>query len=263
MSYLKNLDLTPLKRPPRILVHGKPGSGKTSFACFSTKPVVISDPFDEGVHSLKSSGIVPADVPVLPSPTTWPMFLEQLKEVAEGKHDYKTLIVDTINGIESLCYDYTVARHFNGSRERFGEYGKGVSALADEFKAAIVAFDAARARGMGIILLAHAVTKNLKNPEGDNYDMYTADMTPKLWGYLSRWADCVLFATVDVAVKREGAGKATWSSRVFRTGDWPAADCKNRWGLPRDVSMGASPKEAWSNFVSAIIEAEKEAKSGR
>lgn len=262
MSYLKNLDLTPVKRPPRIVVHGNPGAGKTSFACAASKPIVISDPCDEGVHTLKAVGLVPADLPVLPSPTNWPMFVEMVREVAEGKHDAKTLVVDTINGIEALCYEHTLARHFHGSKERFGEYGKGVMAMADEWKSAMVALDAVRSRGMAVILLAHTITKNLKNPEGDNYDRYMPDMTSRLWGIISRWADCILFATIDVAVKRDGAAnKATWSSRVFRTGDWPAAECKNRWGLPRDVSMGESGKEAWSNFVSAIIEAEKGVKN--
>lgn len=264
MSYLKNLNLTPARKPPRIVVHGNPGSGKTSFAAHGTKPVVISDPHDEGIHTLKAVGLVPADVPVLPSPTDWQQFLEQVKEVGEAKHEYKTLVVDTVNGIEGLCYEYTLAKHFHGSKERFGEFGKGVSAMADEWKAAMLAFDRVRDRGMAVMLLAHTTLKNIKNPEGDNYDKYMPDMTPRLWGTVARWADCVLFATYDIATKKEGsATKAQWSSRVFRTGDWPAAECKNRWGLPSSVSMGDSGKEAWSNFVSAIIEAEKGAKDAR
>lgn len=167
------------------------------------------------------------------------------------------LIVDTLSGLLDQLHTEVCDTQFGGDWKKFNDFAAGHIVCAGKFRPMLAAYDACRAKGVAIILLAH-VNERLKATA-------TADMwqiEPKLPNregqMVSKWADAVLYLGEDAMVDKDGRVKA--SSRVLKTAFGPPYACKNRWNLPADIDAGSSPKEAWANLTKAIAEARAKAK---
>ena len=69
--------------------------------------------------------------------------------------------------------------------------------------------DGCRARGMNVILLAHAKIERFSPPDADPYDRWQPDFHKLAAPLLQEWADEVLFATYHVStIQRDGKGSA-------------------------------------------------------
>ena len=79
-------------------------------------------------------------------------------------------------------------------------------------------------------------------------------MHHKTWGLTHKWADMVLFANFFVDTVKDGSRVKGigGQERYLYTERHAAYDAKNRHGLPSEISMGRSGKEAWTNFVGSL-----------
>lgn len=180
------------------------------------------------------------------------------------QHPYRTLVLDTLNGLERLCFEHVCTRDFGGDwgERGFASYGKGPQVAVAEWLLFLQKLDKLRTeKKMTIFALSHAKVTTFKNPEGADYDRYQADMDKNTYGVTSKWADAILFGNFQVTVSTkkatDGKGKAVDKVRTMFTERGPAFDAKNRMGLPPEIDMGESADEAWTNF-SAAIKREKE-----
>ncbi len=64
----------------------------------------------------------------------------------------------------------------------------------------------------------------------------------------------MLFADYHTEVIEEGNRKKGrgGTRRVFYTTHTATYEAKNRHGLPEEIEMGESGKEAWNNFITAV-----------
>lgn len=266
---LGNIRKTLERGPDKVFLYGIEGVGKTTFAAGAPSPVFIAA--EDGIRNLDP---VPES---FPTPERFQDVLDAVAELTTAEHSYKTLVIDTIDYVDGLIRD-EVCRRNGWSSEEFDAYGRGLKVTPDEHRRLIAAVDRLVAtRGMNVVVLAHARTKNFKNPAGADYLRYEPNLageaSPALWKY---WAEAVLFGThesfvqvakggtEDPALKR-GKGVST-GRRVLYT-EWNAAyDAKNRYGLPpvlaldfaefaaaRDARRPASP-EALRAEVVALVE---------
>jgi hypothetical protein len=266
---LANVRKTLERGPDKVFLYGIEGVGKTTFAAGAPDPIFLAA--EDGIRNLDP---VPES---FPTPATFQDVLDAVAELTSAEHSYKTLVIDTIDYVDGLIRD-EVCRRNGWSSEEFDAYGRGLKVTPDEHRRLIAAVDRLVAtRGMNVIVLAHARTKNFKNPAGADYLRYEPNLAgesaPALWKY---WAEAVLFGThesfvqvakggtEDPALKR-GKGVST-GRRVIYT-EWNAAyDAKNRFGLPpvlaldyaefataRDARRPASP-EALRAEVAALVE---------
>ena len=251
------------KLPARIVLHGPGGVGKTSWAAQAPNPVFLLSPGETGLHTLMDSGIVGQmdNIEV----HRWIEYTAALTDLTDQKHDYNTLVVDTIDGIEKMCNHFVCETQFGGDwgEKGFGSFQKGNEFVANgPWRQMLAMLDKLRsAKSMRIILLAHTDIANFANPEGPDFNRYVPAMHKKPWGLTFGWADMVLFGYREVAVlKEKGERKARGgggSTRLMRT-EWSAAsDAKNRHNLPAEISMGDSPEEAWTNFAAAFSRKDK------
>jgi len=81
-------------KSPRMLIHGMPGVGKTTFACSAPDPIVIQT--EDGLGTL--------DVPAFPLATDYAQVMEALGSLYQEEHSFRTLVVD------SLDWDHCSAR---------------------------------------------------------------------------------------------------------------------------------------------------------
>jgi hypothetical protein len=179
---------------------------------------------------------------------------------------WRTLVIDTLNGAERLCFEHVCNQRFSGDWDKFSAYGKGPENAQTEWINFLSTIDRVRAlKKMAVIALIHTKVKTFKNPEGDDYDRYTPDMNDKTWGLSHKWADVVLFGNFETFAKKgknESKAKGVTSPRrLFYTQRTAAWDAKNRLGLPPEIEMGTDGESSWNAFFTHAKAARKAATS--
>lgn len=251
------------KLPNRYLLHAREGWGKTSFAAQTPSPIFLEILGETGLETLIDAGRLP-ETPHFPEVKTWPELLGNLEALTNEEHGYKTLVIDTLNGVERLCHEHVCRRDFNNDWKDSGftGYMRGYEVSLADWRELLVALDRLRdTKRMGIMALVHTKVKPFKNPIGADYDRFAPDMHDKTWSLSHKWADCVLFGNFEIVMtavtenRKTGAsrGKAIGGKiRMMYTENDAAYDAKNRLGLPAEIEMGNSANEAWVNFVAAL-----------
>lgn len=238
--------------PQKILAYGVQGLGKTTFGCTFERPILLR--IEDGAAAL--------DV------ATFPKLIESMGEIVEaiqalhGEHDFKTVVVDSLDWLEPLVWANTCARLGIESIEKAG-YGKGYVEADADWRLLMGGFDSLRLnRGMTIVLIAHAEVKNFQPPDGDPYDRYQIKLHKRAWALWQEWADMVLFAnyrrqsikTKDGGTKGDDKFRAVGTGeRCLFTDERPAFLAKNRWALPHEIFIGQD--KTWAAFHQALNQA--------
>lgn len=260
-NYLDAVNKAKKPRPTAAVLYGPPGIGKTSIGAQMAAPIFLIDRNEQGVETLRNQDLIPPETAVLPVAEDWESVLEMVNQLAAGGHEYKTLVVDTIGGIEWLCHTHVCETKFGGKwgDDGFASFQRGYELALPEWKRILTAFDKCRDAGMGVMLLGHSVVKPHRDPAGADFDRYVPALHHKTWGITHRWADMILFCNYDNTAQKDKAGRAKG-----RTGEplmWTkysaAFDAKNRHNLPECIPMGTSAREAFGNLRNALTEARK------
>ena len=241
---LSSLIQTTQVKPPRVLIHGVSGVGKTTFAAESKAPVFLQT--EDGLGTI--------NVPHFPLAHTWDEVLETLVLLYNEPHDYRTLVIDSVDWLEPLIWAKTCRVNKWDSIEDPG-YGKGYIAALSYWREYIDAINALRNdRGMTVVQIAHTDIKRYESPDVDPYDRYVVKLHTKASALLQEHCDVVLFANYRVTYFVEaGKSKPTKSNRavgggerVVYTAERPAFLAKNRFGLPETISLN------WQSFMQSM-----------
>src|SRR5262249_4597947 len=132
-----------------------------------------------------------------------------------AEHDFKTLVVDGLTGLEQVLCEHVCATYFEGLLSNFNAYGRGWDTVAGTLASFLRRLDHLRARRIAVVLLAHSKIANFANPTGSDYARYVPDVKDRLWSLLHKWLDLFAFLTLDVEVKPAtgGKGKAVGGAR--------------------------------------------------
>ena len=213
----------------RILLYATEGVGKSTFAASAPSPIFLC-PEDGTAH---------LDVARFPEPESWADVRAAVATLRTEPHDYKTFVVDTLDWIEPLCWAHVCKQGKRTSIEDFG-FGKGYVAALDEWRAFVADLDRLRAeRKMQIILLAHAIVRTFKNPDGEDFDRYNLKIHEKAAGLFKEWSDVVLFANHETYTSKiNGREKGiSTGARVMHTERRAAFDAKNRYNMPDTLPL--------------------------
>lgn len=251
--------------PNRHIWHMVEGWGKTSLAAQTPNPVFLMSQGETGLETLIDNGRL-KETPHFPECQTWADALSALRVLLNETHEFKTLVIDTLNGMERLCHQYICDKHFGGNWDDkgFSAYGRGPEVSLPEWTLFLNDLDKLREkRKMSIILLSHTKVKPFKNPMGPDYDRYTPDMHEKTWGISHKWADVVLFGNFESIVfggevrddgkhKKGKAGDGN-AARIIYAEKRSAFDAKNRLGLASEIEISSeSPEAAWGDLMTAF-----------
>lgn len=219
--------------PPRIILYGPHGIGKTTFGSGAPSPIFL--PFEDGEGRLEA-----ARFPLIRG---YGELMGHIGTLYNEKHQFFSVVLDTIDWLEPLIWA-EVCRRNGWSDIEVPKYGKGYLAAVDVWREVLDGLNALRSKGMQTILLAHSEIKAFADPTVDHYDRYQLKIQKRASETVQEWADAVLFATYKVdVVKTDGTfGKkivrgAGAGERVVWTEERPSHYAKNRYGLAPEIPM--------------------------
>ena len=226
-------------QPLRVVIYGPGGIGKSTFGAQAPGAIFLGP--EDGSSRL--------DVARFPSPRDWIDVLDAVRTLTTEEHDFRTLVIDSADWLEPLCWAHTCAVARRADIEAFG-FGKGYVAALEEWRKLLAAIEGLRrAKRMHVVVIAHTVVATYKNPEGEDYDRFTLKLHRGAAGLLTEWCDELAFAnfrTHSSKVDPKGTrGRGYGSERVLYTERRAAFDAKSRHGLPPEMTL------SWDEFFTA------------
>lgn len=234
MAYdLSTLKRTTMDKPPRVLIYGPPGQGKTSLAAEFPNPVILD--VEQGVPT----GV---EIATFGDIETYGQVLEALIALFNGEHDLKTLIIDSLDRLEPLIWAAACKDNDWANIEDAG-FGKGYLVVDDYWRKIFASCNALRAkRGMNIIYIAHSVVDKFDDPSAGQYSRYAIRLHKRAKGLIEDEVDAIFFVNQDVNITEEEAG---FNKKIKRAGGggfrWifceqsPSFTAKNRYQMPAKI----------------------------
>ena len=235
-----------MERPPKTTVEGEAGVGKSFFALSAPKPFVINT--DDGIDEilLHKPDIMVADaVPVGDIEGNAKIFdgiLNTLTELAKEKHDRKTIIIDSLDRLETLAQAKVCVEHAIKAPEDLG-YGKAYVYARGKIQRVLAGLNYLREhKGMEPICVCHTQIRTVNKPTLEPYDLFTLKLHKSASADIMEWSDAVLFLTFKMIIQKKDTGFGRKDSRAVNTGERiiltsgsQGVDCKNRFGLPPEI----------------------------
>tara|TARA_R110000751_G_scaffold284602_2_gene388573 strand:- start:1082 stop:1873 length:792 start_codon:yes stop_codon:yes gene_type:complete len=236
------------KLPLRIVIYGREGVGKTSFPAHMKNPLYLISRGETGLQTLVSHKQL-GETDYLPPIEKWEDFISTLNELNAVEHEYKTLVLDCLNGFEKLLMEFTIRTHYDGDLNKFLHYHKGYATAASIWAEVTVLLDRLRVnKKMTIVCLAHSKIAKERNPVGEDYQTFKVDLHDLNSASIREWADIVMFFNFMTAVDDKGKGKGGRQRVAYCEPD-AGYEAKNRTGLPSSFPLGSSAAEGFKNFV--------------
>ena len=229
-------------RPPKIVVVGVEGWGKTSLGAHINGASILMPETEQGYKTLVGAKRVPL-MPCLVT-TTWKQTLEAI-----DKFNGDTLVLDELSGFEKQCHEYVCNNEYKGDWAKFWAYHRGVKIALPEWLKFLAKLER---KGIMVVALSHCSIETFKDPMNDDHDRYVAALFRDTWGVTRRWADACLFGTF-VSIVDDDKGKGIGGEeRILYTEHRDTHDAKNRYGMNPEIDIPDEVEEVWPVIWSAI-----------
>ena len=251
MSLLQQIRSGPRHSPPRLLIYGTEGIGKSTTAAQALRPIFIAT--EDGLDQI--------DCNSFPLARRFDEVMSAISVLYSEEHDYQSVVIDSLDWLERLIWDEVCREYGVKSIEKVdGGYAKGYTHALTQWRQVLDGLDALRnERGMAIILLAHAKVEKFEDPESAAYDRYSPRLHKHAAALITEWSDAVLFATRKFRTESEDAGfdrtrniavalGAEGGERILRTVGGPACIAKNRYSLPAELPL------SWQAVINAMAD---------
>lgn len=202
------------RKAPRILIHGAPKVGKSSFGGSAPNPLFIATEDGLGYSDLLNS------VRAI-KPKNWPEILESLYLVINNPTICSTLVIDSIDHAERRCQEYVA--HINGktSIEEI-PYGKGWIQVADEFatKYNVAIKHIHRELFINVIEISHSIAVTDNSPDlTTQFKRMVPDLNKHVMPIFSEDCDAILYAAHPVMVSTTDAGFGNKVTKAMGVGE--------------------------------------------
>ncbi len=135
----------------RLLIYGPPKIGKSTLAAGWPHAVFLTT--EKRHETLK---IYPKEI------KSWEQFKAVVATIIKGKHNFKTIVIDTVDILFKLCND-AMCEQLNIDHVSDEGWGKGYDIIGNEFEREI---NKLFLTDYGVILISHTKTQDLTNTSG-------------------------------------------------------------------------------------------------
>lgn len=249
MSNLKAIQTGKQNLPPRFLIYGTEGIGKSTLA--SQAPSAIFIQTEDGLREI--------DCAKFPRAKTLRDVESAINTLMTEEHSFQTVVIDTADWLEQLIWDGLCEQYGVSSIEKVdGGFARGYIHALTPLRRILDGLDILNERKqMCVILLAHHKVEKFDDPVHGAYDRYSPRLHKHANAVLKEWADGVLFATQKVITKSEDAGfnrtrtlaaglGKNGGERVLLCIGCPSYVAKNRYNLPMELPL------SWKALMAAL-----------
>jgi hypothetical protein len=217
------------KTPPRskladltVLIYGLPKIGKSTWCSKSEGALFLAT--EPGLNSL--------DVYQVPI-TTWAELLAACAEIAKGEHQFKTVVLDTVDNAYRMCADHINAK-FKVEYEGDLEYGKGWALIRNEFQRVLTKLASLPS---GLFLVSHAEEKEVQAAT-KTYTRVRPTLPDKARKIIIGMADLIIYANVETSVDENGKAVGRRLLHTKPSQYWEAGDRTGRLPETLDLDFG-------------------------
>ena len=222
--------------------------GKTTLAAMFPKPVFIRT--EDGTASLMGND----NVSLFPLATSTKDVLDAIEVLATEKHDFKTLVIDSITQLATLIEAEIVAADpkANSINQAGGGYGAGYGTASEVHRqvrewAGSLAYET----GMNVVFIGHADTETLDLPDMDSYARYCVRMHKKSIPHYTDNVDLVGLIRLKTFTRGNGDKKRAISNGEREILCFPQASSvtKNRFNITEPLPFTFDGGNPFQDFV--------------
>lgn len=212
--------------PPRLILYGQEGIGKSTFAASFPSPIFIQT----------EDGLAEIGADRFPLAESFEDVRDNLDALIAEPNDYRTIVVDSLDWLERLIWDKVCEDNKVTTIEAIG-YGKGYTMALTYWRDVLDRLAELRKQKKILLLLAHAVAEDYTDPEVVGLKRFTPRLHKSARSLLAEYVDAVLLATRLYGAAK--GGDAT-NPRVVRTEATPFQVAKSRYSIPPILPLDAS-----------------------
>jgi hypothetical protein len=234
--------------PPRLMVYGTEGIGKSTLAANAPKPIFIQT--EDGLGEIACEKF--------PLARSLEDVLRGLTELSAAEHPYQTIVIDSLDWLERLihaqvCKDFGPVK-YDSIEKVDGGYQRGYVHALTHWRKIVEALEALRTgKGLAVILIAHAKFEKYEPPGESPVDRYSPRLHKHAAALLCEWCDAVLFATWKLSPTKT---KQEQNERILRTVNGPHCVAKNRYRLPEELPL------SWPALMAGLTDSSPNPKEG-
>lgn len=249
------LPAAPPTHPARgmlAVICGAPGVGKTSWAAQWPSPEAIIDFRDQGTIDLVDEGLIPLKMENIHVAESYGRYVNNLQAAIDGP--CKTIICESITGIQALCHDECSKNDHDGdmSPKSFQNFQAGPIAAADRyFQKILDKMLAAQGRGKHVILVGHTKPTTKKNILGDDFMGTVLGCTNQMALRIeATFTNIFVVVSIPTTTKpsSRAVAKVTGHSKWLYAQETPTLPSKNRMGIKCEFEFGDSGPESFALF---------------
>lgn len=242
-------------KPKRILIYGSEGIGKTGFAVcesFDVKTMAFGPVKSDVVVIRTEDGLGDLPVTAFPLAATYQDVLDSLVALAQEDHEFKTLVIDSLDWLEPLIWKHVCELNKWNTIEAPG-YGRGYAVTDGCWRTFFDCVNWLRdKKGMTPIFICHQQVIQVNDPELPEYQAHDIKLHKRAAAIAKEYVDIIGHARHKVFVTNENMKDANSKKKLSTTGrilvlsGKPGTIAKNRYSLPEEMPL------SWDKFRAAL-----------
>lgn len=252
---LASLRKTAPKAHPLALFYGVGKVGKTSLACQAPGTILI--------QTLGENPPAEVDVDTFGETTDIDTFMEHIEALLMDDHSFKTLVIDSADGLQTMVNTYVCKERGWDSIETPG-FGKGFTAAEDFWSQEIIPrlLELRDRLGMNIIIIAHAEVIRFDSPTSEAYARYRPNLRKSICDMIGDKCEIIGFINHRVSIVKEaktgpGAAKVRGEGagiRIAYFDERPGFIAGNRYSMPTEITIAKG--KGWAEIAKYLPKAE-------